>query len=78
VDYGGLDLSKREFPHRAVVNFDIDIRAINLDGDVDVVSLSDERLSKYNIGKRAELVISGVSEADCIKNLKQKLERLNE
>jgi len=78
VDYGGLDLSKREFPHRAVVNFDIDIRAINLDGDVDVVSLSDERLSKYNIGRKAEISISGVSEADCIENVKTKLERLNE
>ena len=71
-------MSKRNFPHRAIVTFNIDIRAINLDGDVDIVGLSDERLSKYNIGKKAEFTVSGGSEADCIKNVKTKLEKLNE
>ena len=71
-------LSKREVPHKAIISFDIDIRALNYDGDLDTDSLSDERLSKYNIGRKAKISISGVSEADCIKNIKRRLERLNE
>jgi len=35
-------------------------------------------LSKYHIGRKAEISISGASEADCIKNVKTKLEKLNE
>lgn len=69
---------KRETPHQAIITFDIDIRALNIDGDVDASRLSDERLSKYNIGRKAEISISGVSEADCIKNVKTRLEKLNE
>jgi hypothetical protein len=71
-------LSNREAPHRAIITFDVDIRALNVDGDVGPHRLSDERLSKYNIGKKAQFVISGVSEADCIKNVKTRLEKLNE
>ena len=71
-------MSKREVPHRGIITFDIDIRSLNVDGSSDVNSLSDERLSKYNIGRKAEISISGVSEADCIKNVKTKLEKLNE
>jgi hypothetical protein len=78
VDYGGLDLSKREAPHRAVINFNIDIRALDDNGSPEAFNLSDERLSKYNIGKRAEIMISGISEADCIQNVKRRLEKLNE
>ena len=37
---------KRETPHQAIITFDIDIRALNIDGDVDASRLSDERLSK--------------------------------
>ena len=71
-------MSKREVPHRATITFDIDIRSLNADGSSDVNSLSDERLSKYNIGKKAEVSISGVSEADCIQNVKRRLEKINE
>ena len=71
-------MSKREVPHRAIITFGIDIRALDADGSADANSLSDQRLSKYNIGRKAEISISGVSEADCIKNVKTKLEKLNE
>lgn len=71
-------MSKREVPHRAVITFDIDIRAMNLDGSLDTSCVSNERLSKYNIGKKAKVVISGVSEADCMKNVKRRLEKINE
>lgn len=79
MDYGGIGLStKREFPHKAIITFDIDIRTLNVDGTLGHDSLSDERLLKYNIGKKAEIKISGVSEADCVQNVKRRLEKLNE
>ena len=71
-------MSKREVPHKAVITFDIDIRAVNLDGSLDTSCVSSERLSKYNIGRKAKVVISGVSEADCMKNVKRRLEKINE
>ena len=78
MDYGGIDLSKRNIPHQATITFAIDIRSLTPDGDLSADSLSDQRLSKYNIGRKAEISISGVSEADCIQNVKRKLEKLNE
>ena len=70
-------MSKRELPHVSVVTFNIDIRPLNPDNSLGE-SLSDERLLKYNIGKKAQMNISGVSEAECIQNIKNKLEKLNE
>ena len=70
-------MSKRNFPHVAVINFDIDIRAIDLRGDP-ASAISDERLLRYNMTKRAQIVITGTSEADCMQNIKNKLEKLNE
>ena len=71
-------MEKRELPHRAVVTFDVDLRAINLNGSIDEARVSDKRLSKYNIGQKAQFTVTGVSEADCIDNLKKRLEKLNE
>jgi hypothetical protein len=70
-------MSKRELPHTSVITFDINIRPINPDNSLGE-SLSDERLLKYNLGKKAQINILGVSEADCIQNIKNKLEKLNE
>lgn len=70
-------MSKRELPHVSVITFDIDIRPINPENSLGE-SLSDERLLKYNLGKKAQINILGVSEADCIQNIKSKLEKLNE
>lgn len=78
MDYGGLSLEKRDLPHRAIVSFDVDLRAINLDDTVDSFRVSDKRLSKYNIGQKAQFTVTGVSEADCVENLKKKLEKLYE
>ena len=78
MDYGRIDLLKREVPHKAIITFGIDIRALNPDGSLESDSLSDERLFKYNIGQKAEIIISGVSEADCVQNVKTRSEKLNE
>ena len=78
MDYGRLELSKREIPHTAIITFDIDIRALDASGGLDKNPISDKRLLKYNIGRVAKIVVSGVSEAECVENVKLRLEKLNE
>jgi len=70
-------MSKRNLPHKAVITFDIDVRTINVDETVSE-SISDERLLRYNMTRKAQIVINGTSEADCMQNIKNKLEKLNE
>ena len=70
-------MSKRNLPHKAIITFDIDVRAINVDETVSE-TISDERLLRYNMAKRAQIAITGTSEADCMQNIKNKLEKLNE
>ena len=70
-------MSKRNLPHTALITFDIDVRTINLDETVSE-PISDERLLRYNMTKRAQIVITGTSEAGCMQNIKITLEKLNE
>lgn len=72
------DINRRECPHHAIITFKVDIRAINIDGTLDPKVMGNAILHKYGISTKAQLAIVGTSEADCIKNLKSKLERLNE
>lgn len=70
-------MSKRNLPHKAIITFDIDVRAINADTTISE-PISDERLLRYNMTKKAQIAITGTSEADCMQNIKNKLEKLNE
>ena len=70
-------MSNRHLPHKAVITFDIKIMPINLDETLGV-PISDKRLMKYHMGSQAQIAVSGVSEADCVQNVKNKLEKLNE
>jgi|TARA_R110000744_G_scaffold41419_5_gene93779 hypothetical protein len=55
----------------------IDIRKMNNDGSLDHQVMGNRLLAKYGISNKAQICLSGSSEADCIKTLKQKLEKLN-
>ena len=70
--------NRRECPHHAVVTLKVDIRRINSDGTLDPKVMGNTLLRKYEMSTKAQFSIIGTSEADCIKNLKSKLERLNE
>ena len=71
------DIPRRDYPHHATVTFKIDIRKINKDGTLDQQVMGNRLLKKYGISTKAQLCISGPSEAECIKNLIEKLENLN-
>tara|TARA_R110002020_G_scaffold370407_4_gene582064 strand:+ start:771 stop:1013 length:243 start_codon:yes stop_codon:yes gene_type:complete len=68
---------RRQSPHHATITIKIDIRTINPDGTLDPMVMGNHLLKKYGISNKAQWCISGPTEADCIKNLKEKLEKLN-
>lgn len=77
LDSGKPDLPRAEWPHHATVTMKIDIRKMNSDGSLSHSVLGNNILKKYNMTNKAQICISGASEAECIKNLKQMLEKLN-
>ncbi len=68
---------RRMCPHHATVTFKIDIRKMNNDGTLESIPIGNELLEPYGITRKAQLCLSGATEAECIKQLKDKLEKLN-
>ena len=71
------ELHRREQPHHATVTIKIDVRKINQNGTLDPLVMGNGPLARYGITRKAQIYISGSTEADCIKILKERLERLN-
>ena len=64
-------------PHHATITMKIDIRKMYEDGRLDNQVMGNRLLSKYGISTKAQICISGASEADCIRILKERLDKLN-
>lgn len=77
LDSGDTKVSRKNRPHHATITIKIDIREILSDGSLDPVILDNFLLEQYGISTKAQLCISGPTEADCINNLIKLLERLN-
>jgi len=78
LDSGKPETCRSNYPHHATVTFKIDIRKMNNDGSLGSKVLGNEILKKYGISNKAQVCISGPTEADCIKNLMKMLEKMNE
>ena len=68
---------RRLYPHHATITLKIDVRKMYSDGTLESVPMGNELLETYGITRKAQLCLSGTTEAECIKQLKDKLERLN-
>tara|TARA_R100001377_G_scaffold84339_2_gene67663 strand:+ start:1483 stop:1710 length:228 start_codon:yes stop_codon:yes gene_type:complete len=68
----------RDHPHHATITLKIDIRKINSDGGLDHMPMGDKLLRKYGMSGKAQLLVSGFDEADCINKIKERLGRLND
>tara|TARA_R110000824_G_scaffold9932_13_gene44152 strand:+ start:184 stop:447 length:264 start_codon:yes stop_codon:yes gene_type:complete len=71
-------LERRKKPHMAIVTMKIDVRAMEPDGTFDIYVMGQKELQKYGMTTKAQISINAPSEAECIKKLKQLLERLND
>jgi len=74
----GIDYpNRKDCPHHATITIKIDIRKINRDGTLDPEIIGNKLLEQYGISNKAIICTSGPSEAECIKNLINMLEKLN-
>mgnify|MGYP005993688339 FL=1 len=71
------NLERRLHPHHATITFKLDIRKIDNDGNLDPMVMGNSLLKKYGISTKAQICVTGSTEADCIRIVKEKLEKLN-
>jgi hypothetical protein len=70
-------VDRKNCPHHATVTMKIDIRKMYDDGSLDSQVMGNRLLADYGISTKAQICISGATEADCIRILKERLEKLN-
>ena len=76
--YAADDMPRSLKPHMAIVTMKLDIRAMHPDGTLDIHVMGDRALEKYKISHKAQFVVKGSSEAECVKKLKNILERISD
>ena len=72
------NFSRREKAHIATIQFEIEVRPVNLDNTMEDSALNNKDFERYNMSNKARILIKGSSEADCIKKIKQALEKMND
>ena len=70
-------IPRKMHPHHAVITMKIDIRKMYPDGTLDEQVLGNDILKKYNMSNKAQICFTAATENDCIKMVKERLERLN-
>lgn len=70
--------SSREKAHVAVLNFEIEVTPVNLDNTIEDPPLNNKDFERYKMSNKARIIIKGSSEADCIRKVKQALEKIND
>jgi len=68
---------RNQYPHQAIVKFKISVHKVLNGGGLDPTPVSDEDLKKHGINRFANMSVTGFDKNDCIKKLKEKLEKLN-
>ena len=71
------EIPRSEKPHHATVTMKIDVREMTKSGEVLHSILGETALNKYGLSRKAMYFVTGATEASCMKQLKECLERLN-
>jgi|TARA_R110002020_G_scaffold258231_1_gene471952 hypothetical protein len=71
------DLSRSEIPHSAIVKVSIKVHKQLKDGSLEPSYLPVEELNRLGIAPFAEMRIDGFDKNSCVKNVLDKLEKLN-
>lgn len=71
------DEPRKSLPHIAVLTFKIDVRELDSDGIMGEFVLSGNELRKYGMSNKAQILVKGQTEADCIKKVKNILENID-
>ncbi|MDC1324998.1 hypothetical protein N8257_00640 [Ulvibacter sp.] len=68
---------RANLPHKAIIHIGIAVHEVLKNGDLDPIPASEEELSRYDLGRHAKMCINGFDRADCIKKIKELLEKLD-
>ncbi len=68
---------RANLPHKAIIYIGVAVHEVLKNGDLDPIPASEEELSRYNLGRHARVAIDGFDRADCIKKVKELLEKLD-
>ena len=71
------ELTRSDVPHSAVVRIQIIVHQQLKDGSLSPKNLSVDELNKLGIAPCAEMRIEGFDKISCVKNVLDKLEKLN-
>ena len=71
------ELTRSDVPHSAVVRIQIKVHQQLKDGSLNPRYLSTDELNKLGIAPYAEMRIDGFDKNSCVKNVLNKLEKLN-
>jgi len=71
-------IARRDCPHNVTVTMKVDIRKMNNDGLLEPEIIGNRLLEKYGITTKAQFSFNAVNEAEAIRILKAKMEKLNE
>jgi len=69
--------TRADAPHTAVIKIQIRVHKTFKDGSLDPNPIKTDELNKYGIGPFADMKIEGFDKTDCIKKVKERLEKLN-
>jgi hypothetical protein len=69
-------VDRANLPHKAIIHIGIAVHEVLRNGDLDPIPASEEELARYDIGRQAKIAIDGFDRADCIKKIKELLEKL--
>ena len=71
------ELTRSDVPHSAVIRVQIKVHQQLKDGSLNPRYLSADELNKLGIAPYAEMRIDGFDKNSCVKNVLNKLEKLN-
>ena len=69
--------NRANLPHKAIIHIGIAVHEVLRNGDLDPIPASEEELARYGIGRHAKMTVDGFNRADCIKKIKELLEKLD-
>ena len=78
IDAGKIETPRKAQPHHATITMKIDVRKMNNDGSLDHKVIGNTILEKYGISNKAQICTSGPTLHECLKNLIDMLEKMNE
>jgi len=71
-------MSEIHKPHTAIISIQLEVHSLLDTGECSGRVVNQQTLEQYGIKNKSIILVNGYNMEDCLKNLKNKLEKLNE